>query len=642
MGKWRVIGVCALLVVLVFAVFGQTIGFGFVNFDDNQYIYENPVVLRGLSVAGLRWALTYGGIGHWHPLTWISHMLDCQLYGTWAGGHHLTNVLLHATAVVLLFLVLLRMTGALWRCAFVATAWAIHPLRAESVAWIAERKDVLSAVFFMLSLGAYASYVRKPSTMRYLGLALVFALGLLSKNMLITLPCVLLLVDYWPMRRFTGPLQAYGLVKEKIPLFILSALSCVITILVPEKVDPATAVPAWLRVENSIVSCAIYLRQTVWPAGLAPFYPNPTQAFPWWQVAGSLALLCLISAAAIGLRKRRPYLLVGWFWFLGMLAPVIGMVQISTYSHADRYTYLPQLGLWIAGTWAAAEWAGQDRERRVAIACVAGAILCTLPVAAWLQTASWRDSETLWTHALESTDESYVARNELGMALVDQSQIDAAVAEFRGAVRLNPAYAIAHSNLGHALLLQGLTAEGIAEYEEALRLNPGTAEVRNNLGAVLFQQGRVDEAISQFRDVLQINPADAKAQANLGNILFSRGESGEGIEHMEKALELEPAAAGFQDNLAWMLATAPQASLRDGARAVRLAAQASQAKGNNNPVPLRTLAAAYAEEGRFSDAVQIAQSALQLAEAQAHSALADALRREIKLYSARQRYSEAH
>jgi tetratricopeptide (TPR) repeat protein len=725
---WRnreVIAISVLLVALVFGVFGQTIGHGFVNFDDDKYVYNNPLILKGLSIGGLRWALTYGDIGHWHPLTWVTHMLDCQLYGLWAGGHHLTNVLLHATAVVMLFLLLLQMTGALWRCAFVAAAWAIHPLRAESVAWISERKDVLSAVFFMLTLGAYIRYVRRPSTSRYVPVVIIFALGLLSKNMLVTLPCVLLLLDYWPLARMDQSREFPRLLKEKIPLLALSAISCVITLfLVPEQVGPADHIPLWLRIENAIVSCCIYLRQTIWPADLAPFYPNPTDALPFWEVAGSLALLCVISALAIELRKRRPYLLVGWLWYLGMLVPVMGLVQIGRDGHADRRTYLTQIGLWIAGTWLAADWAGERRDRRVMLGGVALGILCALPVAAYHQTTYWRDGETLWTHALESNPDNFIAHYDLGDALVHEGRLDEgiarlrealrmnpdsgdahydlgtallqqgraaeAMAEFREACRINPADAKAHSNLGVALCQQGRVEEGIAQYRQALEIDPAFAEAHGNLGYALFQLGRIDDAIAEYREALRIDPANAKASGNLGNALarqghadeaiaryretirinpadadtyyklagalLQNGQPGEAIAQLEKAFDLQPADLTIENTLAWMLAAAPETSLRDGARAVHLATQASRASGGDNPVILRTLAAAYAQAGQFPDAVQTAQKALQLAERggggdenaedagrKAHSdaALVASLLREIKLYGAGQPFREA-
>src|SRR5208282_1350093 len=334
--RWTVPGVCLFLAVITFAVFGQTVHYGFVNCDDNRYVYENPVVQRGLTWEGFRWALTYGQIGHWHPLTWLSHMLDCQLYGLQAGGHHLTNLLLHTATAILLFLVLRRMTGFLWRSAFVAAVFAIHPLRVESVAWVAERKDVLSAFFFMLTLGAYVRYVRRPpSVVGYGAVVLCFALGLLSKNMLVTLPFVLLLLDYWPLNRLSGftPQVLLQRVVEKIPLFMLTVVSCVATALVPEKLT-AGKLPFGLRLENAVVSYVTYLWQMLYPSGLACLYPNPTNHLPFWQVAGAVGLLLAISGVVWAFRQTHPCLVVGWLWYVGMMIPVIGIVQISYYAHA--------------------------------------------------------------------------------------------------------------------------------------------------------------------------------------------------------------------------------------------------------------------------------------------------------------------
>jgi len=810
--NWEAAGICAGLVLLVIGVFGQGVGFKFVNYDDNIYVYENAMVLRGLSWAGLRWALFYGGIGHWHPLTWVSHMVDCNLYGTWAGGHHLTNIVLHAAAAVLVFLVLLRMTGALWRCGFVVAAWAVHPLRAESVAWVSERKDVLSAVFFGLTLGAYLYHVRKPSMTRYGLVAMSFACGLMAKNMLVTLPCVLLLLDYWPLGRLRERARFVPLMVEKIPLLMLSAISCVITFLVPEKVIAADRLPLWLRLENSIISCGIYLRQSVWPTGLAAEYPNPTHGFPVWEVAGSLALICLITTAAIGLRSRVPYVFVGWFWFIGMLVPVIGLTQISHYAHADRYTYLPQIGLGIAGTWLAADWAGERRQRRVALGWTGVAIVLALMAGAYRQTGYWRDSMALWTRALACTRDNYLAHNglgndiaskgqteqaitqfraalqinpasagshyDLGNALLKQGQVDQAVDEFRATLRIDPAspdaycnlgnayvrlgridqaiaqfraaaqidpasadthydlgsallgegrveeaiaefnealkndpdyadarydlgnaflqqrqndqaiaeyratlqidpaYAKAHDNLGYALLGEGRLDEAVAEFNEALRIDPASTDAHCNLGNAFLRQGQIDQAAAQYRAALQIDPNDAEAHCNLGAALFRQrrpqaaaaeyrealridpanaaahsdlgvallqeGDAAGALAEAEKAHATEPSNLIYQNTLAWILATAPQPSLRDGARALALATQASHASGGGNPVILRTLAAAYAQTGQFPNAAQAAQQALQLAEAESNTALINTLPREIALYRSGHAYEDAH
>jgi tetratricopeptide (TPR) repeat protein len=805
-GRWTVIGVCIFLAAVIWVVFGQTLRYDFVNYDDNPYVHENPVVQKGLTWEGFRWALTYGNIGHWHPLTWVSHMLDCQFYGLNPGGHHLTNILLHTAAAILLFLVLRRMTGALWRSAFVAAVFAIHPLHVESVAWVAERKDVLSGVFFMLTIGAYVRYVRRPpSVIRYGTVVLFFALGLLSKNMLVTLPFVLLLLDYWPLNRFSGfsPQVLLRRVAEKIPLFVLTVASCVATALVPEKLT-AERLPFGLRMENAVVSYVTYLWQMIHPSGLACLYPNPANYLPFWQVAGALGLLLAISGAVWAFRKTHPYLVVGWLWYLGMMIPVIGIVQISYYAHADRYTYLPQIGLYLLVTWAVADLCAGWRHRRVVLGGCATVILVALIFCARVQTSYWRNSESLWTYTLACTSDNFIghyalgnalfqkgsvdeaivhyqkalqinpdfagAHNNLGSALLKKGSVDEAIAHYQRALQITPGYAEAHNSLGNALLQKGEVDEAIAQYQKALQITPDSAEAHNNLGNALFQKGsvdeaiahyqkalqinsdfvgahnnlgnallqkgRVDEAITHFQKALQINPDNVEAHNSLGNALLKKGNVDEAIVHYQKALQINPDSMeahynlgnafrqkgridkaivhyqkalqinpdyaeahnnlgsaflqmgrmdeaiiqyqtalrikpdyaeahnnlgnafrqmgrmdeaivhyqkalqikpdypGALNNLARVLATCPQASLRNGNKAVELAQRANQLTGDGNPVVLGTLAAAYAEAGRFPEAVKTAQRALQLAERQSNTALADAIRSQLKLYQA--------
>jgi Flp pilus assembly protein TadD len=598
---WTVPAVCIFLAAITFAVFGQTLRHGFVNFDDGLYVYENPVVQKGLTWGGFRWALTYGQIGHWHPLTWLSHMLDCQWYGLQAGGHHLTNILLHAAAAILLFLVLRRMTGFLWRSAFVAAVFAIHPLRVESVAWVAERKDVLSAFFFMLTLGAYVRYVRRPPSMiRYGAVVLCFALGLLSKNMLVTMPFVLLLLDYWPLNRLASftPQVLLQRVAEKIPLFVLTAGSCVATALVPEKLTAADKLPFGLRLENAVVSCVTYLWQMIHPSGLACVYPNPTNYLPFWQVAGALGLLLAISGAAWAFRRTHPWLVVGWLWYLGMMIPVIGMVQISYYAHADRYTYLPQIGLYLMLTWTAADLCAGWRHRRVLLGGLSTVILVALIFCAHTQTLYWRNSEVLWAHTLACTSDNYIAHYNLGDALIKKRRVD----------------------------------EAITHYQTALQIRPDNAKAHNNLAIALFQTGRVNEAITHYQTALQIKPDYAEAHNNLGNALFQKGRVDEAITHYQTALQIKPDYSEAHNNLAWVLATVSQASLRNGGKAVKLAERANQLTSGENPVILRTLAAAYAEAGRLGDALLSAQKAIELAQAAGQKNLVEQINGELKFY----------
>jgi len=545
--------VCIVLVLLVAAVFGQTARFGFVNYDDPDYVSGNPVVKKGLTLQGAVWALTYGRIGHWHPLTWLSHMADCQIYGLWAGGHHLTNVALHAAAAALLFLVLRDMTGKMWRSAFVAAVFAIHPLRVESVAWIAERKDVLSGVFFMLTLWVYAQYVRRPSRGRYVGMTLLYGLGLLSKNTLVTLPFVLLLLDWWPLKRMADggfPVSDLKpLLLEKIPLFLLSIGSCVVTALVPEKITDGYQLPIWLRVGNALVAYVTYLRQMMFPAGLANPYPYPPDGVPFWQAALAFVLLVAISAGVFVCRNKRPFLLMGWLWYLGMMVPMIGIVQISYYAHADRYTYLPEIGLAIAGTWAVAEWSAGWKFRRAVSGGLMVAIVGALAVCAAIQTTYWKSSEPLWNHTLAVTSNNSFAHNNLAVALLQKGDVDGAIVHLREAVAIRPDYAQAQNNLGNALLQKGRLDEAIARYQKALAIQPGNIEVQNNLGIAFFQKGLVDEAVAQYQKALAIEPDFAEAHNNLGNALYQKGRVDDAIVQFQKALAGKPDIADAHNNL---------------------------------------------------------------------------------------------
>jgi tetratricopeptide (TPR) repeat protein len=641
--RWTVPGICVCLAAISLAVFGQTFRHEFVNFDDDGYVYENALVSRGLEVKGIEWAFTHSLKANWHPLTVISHMLDCQLYGLHAGGHHLTNVFLHTAAVILLFLVLREMSGALWRSAFVAAVFAIHPLRVESVAWVAERKDVLSGVFFMLTLWAYVRYVRRPfSILRYLWVAFLFTLGLMSKPMLVTLPFVLLLLDYWPLRRFAespGGKKVSSirraLIVEKIPLLLLSAAGCVTALLAQKHaLVSVREVSLPLRVGNAMVSCVAYLGQMVYPAGLGAFYPFPWHGLPLHEVALSLVLLASLSAAVLFWRRGRPYLVVGWLWYLGMLVPVLGLVQAGAQSRADRYTYLPQIGVCLMVAWLSADLFAGWRQRRLWLGGIGALVIVVLIVRARTQTGYWHDSESLWNHTLAVTEENDVANNNLANVLLQKGQTDEAIARYRKAMEIRPDYVDAHNGLGFALLQKGEVDEAMGQFREALNTQPAAAGVHNNFGMALLQVGRVDEAIIHFQKALETDPDLADTHNNLGVALLRRGQVEAAIAHYQRALEIKPDYAGADNNLAWVLATFPEASVRKGARAVELAQQADRLSGGGSLVILRTLAAAYAEAGRFSDAIETAGRALQLAKAQSNRAWADALQSEIRLYQA--------
>ena len=458
--------IAAGLIVAVFSAFGAALSFGFVNYDDGQYVYANEHISGGLTADGLKWALTTPHGANWHPLTSFSHMLDCQLFGLNAFGHHAGNLLLHAAAALVLFAALRRMTGALWRSALVAALFAIHPLRAESVVWISERKDVLSGLFFALTLWSYAAYAQTPSVKRYVPVVFFLLLGLLSKPMLVTLPCVLLLFDVWPLRRT----DVRRVLLEKVPLFLLSAGCGAVTVWAQGKaVATVEALPFWSRVGNAALSYCIYVKQLFFPVGLAVLYPAHTDGHPAVDVIFCVILLLLITGVVIRQWKARPYLTVGWLFYLGTLVPVIGILQVGSQAHADRYTYLPHIGLLILLVWGVAEFV-RDRRRRIVAALFCVALLAGLIVLTRLQTAVWKDSMTLWTHTLQHTENNYTA----------------------------------HGNLGAALLVNGDAAAAAEQLEKAVEFEPRKAELHNNLAVAYAECGRFGEAAASLQTALQL------------------------------------------------------------------------------------------------------------------------------------------
>ncbi|MFN2542061.1 MAG: tetratricopeptide repeat protein [Chthoniobacterales bacterium] len=539
-----VVIVCVILVAITWAVFGQTIRHDFVNFDDHIYVYDNPVVSSGISTGNVAWAFTHAHARNWHPLTTISHMLDCQLFGLNPGTHHFINVLLHSVAVVLLFLVLWETTASLWPSAFVAAVFAIHPLHVESVAWIAERKDVLSAVFFMLTLGAYVPYVRQPSRRRYLTVSIVFVLGLMSKPMLVTLPLILLLLDYWPL----GRKQTWArLIAEKMPLFGLSAASCAVTLIIQRDNAAIDQLPFLWRLSNAIVSYVAYLGQMFWPVKLAVFYPHPNDSLSMTPVILSLILLSGITAIVIFFRRKRPYLFVGWFWYVIMLLPVTGLVQVGEQARADRYTYLPQIGLYLGFTWLIVDLVTRRQWRPQFVATAAVTIVLLLSWRASVQAAYWKNSEALWSHALAVTSNNDVAHNNLGFLFLQRGQFDAAISHFESALKIrsqnaathyNLGLALIHNNLANALVRKRQIDEAIPHYEKAVALRPDYADAHYNFGVVLLQEGRLDEAIEHWRKTVAIQPDDIEGHATLGDALIRVGQIENAIAEYETALQL--------------------------------------------------------------------------------------------------------
>jgi tetratricopeptide (TPR) repeat protein len=689
----RLIGaVCGLLVSAVAVVFGQTVTHQFVNYDDPEYVYENAHVRHGISIEAVLWALTDRYAGNWHPLTWMSHMLDCQIYGLWAGGHHLTNVLIHAATAVGLFLVLLRMTGRLWPSALAAAVFAIHPLRVESVAWVAERKDLLAGLFFVLTVWAYLAYAGRPfSAWRYLLVVACFVLGLMAKPMLVTLPAVLLLLDYWPLGRLgtcnvyvagtrrvrsaparpenkspgclegTAPMEArsasearragaprlrFGLpfrrgelgsyfpvcttahgvrllpflqrVLEKLPLLAIAGMSCAVTLWAQQSALIAMErLPLSVRLANAATACTNYLGSFFWPVRLAAFYPMPAEGLPIWGAVTAAAILAGISAAVVAMRRSRPYLLVGWLWYLGMLVPVIGIVQVGEQARADRYTYLPQIGLAIALAWSTAALFRRFPARRRLGVCVVGLTLACLLGDAWRQTGFWADSETLWTRTLAVSSRNALAHANFGGYLLNLGRLPQAIEHFQQALQVDPDYAEAHYNFGLALFRSGRTAEAIEQYRQAIRVKPDYAKAYNNLGDALQKRGDVSAALALYRKALQIQPTYKLARYNLGSALAACGEIDAALAEYERALENDSANAVAFNYVGLFLAGQHRVDEAMAHYRTALQLQPDFAEAHYN------LGNALLKSGRIAEAVEHLRCVVRLADAAGQQAMVE-------------------
>jgi len=596
------------LVLITIAVFWQVSTFDFVRYDDDKYVTENRHVQAGLTRGGIAWAFISVYANNWHPLTWLSHMLDYQLFGANPAGHHITNLLLHIINTLLLFSILKRMTGFPWRSAFVAALFAVHPLHIESVAWVAERKDVLSTLFFMLTIWAYVRYAERPGIYRYLALLLFFALGLMSKPMLVTLPFVLLLLDFWPLGRLQGDGSVFntdasdpkavgdgnknrsgvGLIIEKTPLFILSAASVCATLYAQwSGIAPLESLPVSTRMSNAFVSYISYMGKMICPHDLAIFYPYP-ETIPSWHVGGAVLLLILITAIAVRLRRRNPYVIVGWLWYLGTLVPVVGFVQVGYQSMADRYTYLPMIGLFIAIAWIVPDLLAGWRFRRIALTTLATCIIAALMIVSLFQIRCWQNSFTLFTRALAVTKNNAVIETNMGATLAEQGKFGEAIARYQEALRIKPDDFEARYNMANALARQGKLEEAVSLYAGILQTQPDAAAVHNNMGIALSQLGRTDEAINHFHEALRIKPdfqdaganlekalmgqtrakkpvpekvaiqpADpnsAEGQLRMGLSLFQEGKVDEAIPKLEEALRLNPKLVAAHISLGLIMA----------------------------------------------------------------------------------------
>lgn len=722
---------------LTLAGFFPVFSAGFITYDDPFYITNNPPVRDGLSWAGAQWAFTTLYFCNWHPITWLSHMLDCHLFGLNAAGHHAITLLLHLLNGILLFKLLRGLTGAVWRSAFVAAFFAVHPLHVESVAWVAERKDVLSMFFGLLTLLAYVRYVRgsesHPAPLAgaatgsqrpriwYLAALLLFALGLMSKPMLVTLPCLMLLLDFWPLQRVPG-FRCGGsgedatdrdltpdprhlapalrrLFLEKVPFFLMVAGSCVVTVIAQAKAGSVATVDYisfGQRLANSLVAYGWYVGKLFWPVDLAVIYPL-FPSVPVERIIAATGIMLMFTALAFWQRRRRPYLLIGWLWFVGTLVPVIGLVQVGMQAYADRYTYLPYIGLFIALAWLGAEFAGDSEARRRTLGTLAMVALGLCTVATNRQTRYWKDAVTVWTRAVNVTQDNYLAQNHLGYALAERGEYSQAIEHYLAATRITPRFGDAFNNLGYAYLRQNRLELALPAFREAARLKPNDARVLHNLAAALHDSGDYTNAIAEYLATVWLDPQYEEAHYNLANSYAAAGEVTNALASYERAIALRPdyaaahlnrghellrlgrsaeARASFEhalqsrtnfaaahyalglvaaseaealqayetalglkpdypealNNLAWLLATSPDAQHRNGPRAVELAGRACELTQNKLPIFVGTLAAAYAEAGRFPEALKAGEQAAQLAAAAGDAALAARNRELIALY----------
>jgi len=572
------VAICIFLMVATFCIYSQVQDHEFINFDDNKLVTESSLVQAGLTNENIIRVFTTTHFGGWFPITSISYMLDYQLYGLNPKGFLLTNLFFHIANSLLLFLILFRMTGAIWQSAFVAVVFALHPLNVESVAWVAERKNVLSTFFLLLTIWAYIRYAEKPTTKRYSLVFLLFAFGLMSKSMVVTLPFVLLLLDYWPLERFklgrrerefktaqkdkyfNGEKSISKLVLGKFPLLILSALCSITTLILFEKTGESVAqdpVSILTILTNVLISYFEYLWKMLWPKGLAILYAHPGNTLAVWKgVLCGIALLA-ITTISIKLIRKAPYFVVGWFWYLGTLIPVIGFIPLGHHLIADRYAYLPLIGIFVIIAWGVPELLKEWHYRKNVLKASAGILILTLMPITWIQVSHWKSSITVFKHAIRVTDKKYpgfsVAHYNLGIALVAEGKNEEAISQYKMAIKLKPDYAKAYNNLGEALFTEQKIEEAISHYKTAIKLNPGFADAHNNLGIALVAEGKIEEAISHYKMAIKIKPDFADAYNNLGGALFHAKMTEEAIDYFKEAIRIRPGFAAAQKNLETVL-----------------------------------------------------------------------------------------
>jgi tetratricopeptide (TPR) repeat protein len=682
--------VCAALALVTALAYWPVATCDFVNFDDSAYIVGNFHITHGISLQALRWCFQAGYVSNWHPLTWMSHLVDCQLYGLRPAGHHLTNLFLHVANSALLFLVLKSLTRTFWRSAMVAALFALHPMHVESVAWVSERKDVLSGLFWILAMGAYSKYAARGGAGRYALVLGLFALGLMAKPMLVTFPFVLLLLDWWPLGRFKAGRggrtvdataaneKSLGfLVVEKIPFFALSVASSIITLVAQARGQAVVSLanaPLKIRLASAAVSYARYIDKLIWPTKLTAIHPFET-AFSTGELAFSAVIIVGMTAAAISAFRTRRWLGVGWFWFLGTLVPVIGLVQVGGQSWADRYTYLPSIGFFIMLCWGLEEFTRHLQSQRAAMAAGAAVVLAACAVLTFQQIGYWKNGGTLFLRAIQVSPDNFIAHCNYGAYLRDQNRLAEAEEECRKGLKISPNYVYGHlylasvlvregktndataqlqqsleimpeqpgtwADLGRIHLDEGAPAAAAAAFGQALRFAPQVPGFHVLLGHALAVQGKFTPAEAEFAQALRLAPRFADAEYELALALEMQGRIPDALTHYKAAISDAPDFPDALNNCAWILATSPVAAQRNGAKAVEMAARACALTQNTRPMTLGTLAAAYAEAGRFDEAVSTAQKAHDVALAQGNRTIAERNLQLLQRYRSHQPWREA-
>jgi len=637
------------LIILTFVALGGVLDLQFVSYDDPDYITSNHLVQQGLTFEGLSWAFgrIHGTETYWHPITWVTHMFDCQFFGLNPKGHHLTSLLFHAGNVVLLFIFLNGATKSPWTSAAIAGLFAVHPLQVESIAWVTERKNLVSTFFSLLTLISYSRFITSKKVGRYILTLVLFALALMSKPAVVTLPCVMLLLDFWPFRRMTifdqngrvnlqTVLKSKSVFVEKIPFLLLSMVSSTLTLAAHQDLGmlaPATKPPLELSLGNIFVSYVTYIRKFFLPNDLAVFYPFPT-SIPISETFGCIGLLAAITFFAIFVARKSPYVTVGWFWFVGVLVPMTGIVHVGIQAMADRFMYLPIIGLLVAICFGVRNWLANKKFTWGAGAVVTGGALVICVAVARAQVPHWKNDYEMFEHARQVTKDNYMAYTAVGGIYLRQGDFDRAMTNFAVALEIRPTFPDIHLSLGYAMLYRGRFSDAEKEFLEALRLQPRYPEARVNLAKSYQFMGNLDAAVSNYQQALVLQPNSAEGHLRLGDVLLMKGQFREAGVHLRQALDLQPDSVEALGRLAWLLATHNNSNVRNGAEAVQLAEKACKLTSFSQAQPLNALAAAYAEVGDFKQAEATAERALQVAQSKNQAALVKMTQALLELYRA--------